>query len=230
MRQTLDLLKVTTVATLATVLRQKGLRSVWMQGPRPIREGQPRVVGPAFTIRFVPAREDLTTPDSMRGPQSVRAAVESTPAGCVVVVDACSVTGAGAFGDITCARMQYRNVAGLVVDGAIRDVAGVREFGWPVWACATAAPPSPARLQYVDAQVPIGCGGVAICPNDLIVADDDGAIVIPAALAASVADSAWEKDRLEEWTLERVRAGESLHGLYPPDEATQARFEARTRD
>ena len=222
----LETLKHTTVATLATVLRQQGLRNVWLQGPKPIRDRQPRIVGPAFTIRFVPAREDMTTAESMRGPRSVRAAIESMPTGCIVVADTGGCTQAGAFGDITCARMRHRDVRGLVIDGAVRDLAGLRELNWPVWACGTAAPPSLAQLQCVDFQVPIGCAGVAVWPYDLIVADDDGAIVIPAAVAAAVAETAREKDQLEEWILERVKDGEALGGLYPSDATTLARFRA----
>jgi regulator of RNase E activity RraA len=224
--QVLETLQQTTIASLATVLRQHGLRNVWLQGPRPIRDGLPRIVGPAFTLRFVPAREDMATAESIRGPHSVRAAIESMPAGCVVVADANGLTHAGAFGDITCARMRYRNVCGLVTDGAVRDLAGVRQLDWPVWACGTAAPPSLAQLHFVDSQVLIGCAGVAVCPDDLIVADDDGAIVIPAAVARSIAETAREKDQFEEWILGRVKEGEPLGGLYPPDEATRARFAA----
>jgi regulator of RNase E activity RraA len=222
----LETLKHTTVATLATVLRHQGLRNVWLQGPRPIRDGQPRIVGPAFTIRFVPAREDMTTAESMRGPHSVRAAIESMPAGCIVVADAGGCMQAGAFGDITSARMRHRGVRGLVIDGAVRDLAGLRDLNWPIWASGTAAPPSLAQLHCVDFQVPIACAGVAVWPYDLIVADDDGAIVIPATVAATVAENAREKDQLEEWILERVNDGEALHGLYPSEATTLARFRA----
>src|ERR1700688_949419 len=169
-------------ATLTTILLKKGLRNVWMRGTRPIREGQPRLVGRAFTLRFVPAREDLATPESWSSPKSTRAAIEDMPAGCIAVVDAMGVTDAGIFGDILCARMQKRGVAALVSDGAVRDLAGVLASGLPVWCAGVAAPPSVAGLTFVNWQEPIGCGGVAVFPDDIVVADEDGAVAVPATL------------------------------------------------
>src|SRR5256885_17077945 len=131
--------KVTT-ATLTTILLKKGLRNVWMRGTRPLRPGQPRLVGRAFTLRFVPAREDLATPESWSSPKSTRAAIEAMPAGCIAVVDATGITAAGIFGDILCARMAKRGVAALVTDGVVRDVAGVLSTGFPVWCQGVAAP------------------------------------------------------------------------------------------
>src|SRR6059058_3609433 len=128
--------------TITTVLLKKGLRNVWMRGSRPLRPGQPRLVGEAFTLRFVPAREDLATPESWSSPISTRAAIEAMPEGCVAVVDAMGVTDAGIFGDILCARMKKRGIAALVTDGVVRDLAGVLDTGLPVWSQGTAAPPS----------------------------------------------------------------------------------------
>ena len=134
-----------TTATLTTLLLKKGLRNVWMRGTRPLRSGQPRVVGRAFTLRFVPAREDLATPESWSSPTSTRAAIEAMPAGCVAVADAAGCADAGIFGDILCARIRKRGVAGLVTDGVVRDGAGVKATGLPVWCQGIAAPPSVAR-------------------------------------------------------------------------------------
>src|SRR6188508_1501901 len=111
-------------ATITTVLLKKGLRNVWMRGTKPLRPGQPRLVGPAFTLRFVPAREDLATPESWSSPRSTRAAIEAMPEGCVAVVDAMGTTDAGIFGDILCARLKMRHVTALVTDGVVRDLAG----------------------------------------------------------------------------------------------------------
>src|SRR4051794_17949129 len=141
-----------TTATITTILLKKGLRNVWMRGTRPIKPGQPRIVGRAFTLRFVPAREDLATPESWSSPRSTRAAIEAMPPGCVVVVDAMGITDAGIFGDILCARMQRRGVAALVTDGVVRDVAGVLATNLPVWAQGAAAPPSVAGLTFVGWQ------------------------------------------------------------------------------
>jgi regulator of RNase E activity RraA len=223
---TLDILRLTTVATIATVLRQNGLQSVWMSGPRPITAGQPRIAGPAFTLRFTPAREDITTPQSLVGPHSLRAVLETMPAGCVVVVDAMGCVEAGVVGDIISARMQLRGVAGLVTDGAIRDWAGMKRLQWPVWVNGSAAPASPAKFHFADTEVPVGCGGVTVLPGDIVVADDDGAVVVPYSLAEVVASAARYKEHFEDWVFDRVREGELLEGLYPPNEKTKARFAA----
>ena len=131
--------KVTT-ATITTVLLKKGIRRCWMDGPKPLVSEGRRLIGEAFTLRFVPAREDLATPASWGNPISTRAAIEAMPAGCVAVVDAMGITDAGIFGDILCARMAKRGVAALVTDGVVRDVAGVRGTGLPVWCQGAAAP------------------------------------------------------------------------------------------
>jgi regulator of RNase E activity RraA len=216
-------------ATLATVLLKKGLRRVWMHGPRPLEAGQPRRVGRAFTLGFVPAREDLATPESWGAPISTRAAIEAMPAGVIAVVGAMGVTDAGIFGDILCARMQQRGVAALVSDGVVRDLAGVLSTRLPVWCRGTAAPASVAGLTFVGWQQPIGCGGVAVFPNDVIVADGDGAVLVPAALLEPVLEAAIEQERLEAWIMSRVAAGEALPGLYPPNAANLARYEAWKR-
>src|SRR6201986_4498211 len=170
-----------TTATITTVLLKKGLRNVWMRGARPLRPGQKRLVGPAFTLRFVPAREDLATPESWSSPISTRAAIEAMPEGCVAVVDAMGVTDAGIFGDILSLRMKKRGVAGVVTDGVMRDLVGVIGTRLPIWCQGAAAPASVAGLTFVNWQEPIGCGGVAVFPGDVIVADADGPVVIPQA-------------------------------------------------
>jgi len=215
-----------TTATLTTVLLKRGLRNVWMRGSRSLRPGQTRVVGRAFTLRFVPAREDLATPESWSAPISTRAAIEQMPAGCLVVVDALGVTDAGIFGDILCARMKKRGVAGLITDGAVRDLAGVLGTELPVWCGGVAAPPSVAGLTFVAWQQPIGCGGVAVFPNDVVVADVDGAVLIPATLLDEVIEASVEQERLEGWIMEQVDSGQSLPGLYPPNEANKAAYQA----
>jgi regulator of RNase E activity RraA len=216
-------------ATITTVLLKKGLRNIWMRGTRPLRPDQPRLVGPAFTMRFVPAREDLATPASWASPRSTRGAIEDMPAGCIAVIDAMGITDAGIFGDILCARMQKRGVAALVTDGVVRDVAGVLETGLPVWCQGAAAPPSVAGLTFVNWQEPIGCGGVAVFPEDTIVVDSDGAVVIPAALLEEVVATATEQEKLETWIMGEVKKGVPLPGLYPPNEETKARYEAASK-
>ena len=215
-----------TTATLTTVLLKKGLRNVWLRGARPLRAGLPRLVGRAFTLRFVPAREDLATPASWAAPISTRAAIEAMPAGCIAVVDAMGVQDAGIFGDILCARMAKRGVTALITDGVVRDLAGVLGTGLPVWCSGAAAPPSVAGLTFVAWQQPVGCGGVAVFPGDVIVADDDGAVLIPAALLDEIVAEAAEQERLESWIMAEVDRGAALPGLYPPNAENKLRYEA----
>jgi regulator of RNase E activity RraA len=197
-----------------------------MRRSRPLDPRHPRQVGRAFTLRFVPYREDLATPESWSKPISTRAAIEAMPAGCIAVVDAMGITDAGIFGDILCARMQRRGVAALVTDGVIRDIPGVLGTGLPVWCQGTAAPASVTALTFVDWQAPIGCGGVAVFPNDVVVADADGAVLVPTALVEEVVAAASEQERLEAWIMSEVEAGAALPGLYPPNAENKARYEA----
>lgn len=213
-------------ATLTTVLLKKGLRNVWMRGALPLRPGQKRLVGRAFTLRFVPAREDLATPASWGSPISTRAAIEAMPEGVIAVVDAMGVKDAGIFGDILCARMAKRGVAALITDGVVRDIEGVMGTGLPVWASGVAAPPSVAGLTFVGWQEPIGCGGVAVFPDDVVVADQDGAVLIPKDLLDAVVPEAVEQERMEGWIMEEVGKGVPLPGLYPMNAETKARYEA----
>jgi regulator of RNase E activity RraA len=220
-------LSTASTATLTTVLLKKGLRRVWMKGPRPLGTAAGRrVVGPAFTLRFVPAREDLATPESWSSPRSTRAAIEDMPEGVVVVADALGLTEAGIFGDILTARMHKRGVAGLVTDGVMRDLASVESVPLPIWCQGGAAPPSVAGLTFVGWQEPIGCGGVAVFPGDIVVADGDGAVCIPAAMVEEVTGLAVEQERLEAWIMREVEKGVPLPGLYPPNAETKARYEA----
>jgi regulator of RNase E activity RraA len=228
-RNVIEALSNITTATITTILLKKGLRNVWMRGARPLRPGSPRLVGRAFTLRFVPAREDLATPESWASPRSTRAAIEAMPEGCITVVDAMGITDAGIFGDILCARMRKRGVTALVTDGVMRDVAGVLATGLPVWCHGAAAPPSVAGLTFVNWQEPIGCGGVAVFPDDVVVVDEDGATLIPAKFLDDVVAAGLEQERLEAWIMQEVENGAALPGLYPPNAETKARYEATKR-
>lgn len=220
----IERLKGVSTATLTTVLLKKGLRNVWIRGAMPLRSGQPRQVGRAFTLRFLPLREDLATPASWSSPTSTRAAVEAMPAGSIVVVDAMGATDAGIFGDILCARMHKRGVSALITDGVIRDLDGVAATPLPVWCKGTAAPPAVSALTFVGWQDPVACGGVAVFPDDLIVLDNDGGVVIPQALVEEIVDTAVEQERLEAWIVQQVERGAALPGLYPPNEENLQRY------
>lgn len=221
-----EVLSKVTTATITTILLKKGLRNVWIRGARPLRSNQPRLVGRTFTLRFVPAREDLATPESWASPISTRAAFEAMPEGCIAVVDALGAVDAGIFGDILCARMVKKGVAALITDGVVRDLGGVLATGLPIWSQGAAAPPSVAGLTSVAWQQPIACGGVAVFPDDLIVVDDDGAVLIPAALVETVLELAPEQERFEGWIMQEVERGTALPGLYPPNADNKARYEA----
>jgi regulator of RNase E activity RraA len=221
-----DTLREITTATITTMLLKKGIRHCWMKGPMPLVPGGRRLVGPAFTLRFVPVREDLATPESWAKPISTRGAIEEMPEGCIAVADAMGVTTAGIFGDILSMRMQRRNVTALVTDGVVRDRAGVLASRLPVWCAGVAAPASVNGLTFVGWQEPIACGGCAIFPGDLIVCDDDGAVVIPQSLVTFVAEEGAEHERMETWIVSEVERGVKLPGLYPMNEETKARYEA----
>jgi regulator of RNase E activity RraA len=225
-----NILQGISTATLTTVLLKKGLRNVWLRGAFPRQPGQARVVGIAFTLRFVPAREDLATPASWASPISTRAAIEAMEDGVIAVADAMGVTDAGIFGDILCARMARRNVTALITDGVVRDMEGVLATGLPVWCAGAAAPPSVAGLTFINWQEPIACGGVAIFPGDTIVADGDGAVVIPQAMLAEVTDMAAEQEAQEAWIMGEVQKGTPLPGLYPPNDENKTRYAAWRKD
>ena len=222
----IETLKGVSTATITTVMVNKGLRNLWIRGSRPLRPETGRLVGRAFTLRFVPAREDLATPASWASPISTRTAIEAMPEGCIAVIDAMGVKDAGVFGDILCARMVKRGVTALVTDGVIRDLEGVLGTGLPVWCDGAAAPPSVAGLTFVGWGEPIGCGGVAVFPDDVIVADKDGAVVIPQAMLDHVLTAGPAQEAQEAWIVDEVNNGATLPGLYPMNAETKARYEA----
>ncbi len=220
------ILRKVSTATITTMLLKKGIRRCWMNGPKPLTPNGERIVGPAFTLRFVPVREDLATVESWGNPISTRAAIEAMPEGVIAVADAMGVITAGIFGDILCARMRKRNVAALVTDGVVRDRSGVLTSALPVWCAGVAAPASVNGLTFVGWQQPIGCGGCAVFPGDVIVADDDGAVVIPQSLVEFAAREGAEHELYESWVFSEVEKGVQLPGLYPPNEDAKARYAA----
>src|ERR1700676_3929769 len=220
-----DALRHITTGTITTVLLKKGIRRCWMSGPMPLRDGK-RVVGPAFTLRFVPVREDLATPESWSKPISTRGAIEEMPEGCIAVADAMGVTTAGIFGDILTMRMVRRGVAALVTDGVVRDKVGVLASALPVWCAGIAAPASVNGLTFIGWQEPIGCGGGARFARDIVAVHAGGAVVIPQNLVEFVANEGAEHERMEGWIVSEVEKGAGLPGLYPMNDETKARYEA----
>lgn len=214
--QTLDSLRGVSTATASLQLLKRGIRRCYLEGVAPLDPTLPRLVGQAYTLRFVPAREDVTTPDRvLTADNPQRRAVEETPPGWVLVADCRREPAAGIVGDILATRLARRGVAGVVCDGGVRDAEGVRRVGLPVYSAGPVAPANLALHHPVDRQVPIACGGVAVWPGDVVLGDGDGIVVIPAALAADVARDGVEQERYERYALRRVEAGAATPGVYP---------------
>lgn len=216
-----------TTASISAQLIKRGLRTRAIAHVAPLNAKAARLCGPAYTLRYIPAREDLATGAIMARPDNPqRRAVEHAPPGSVIVVDTHGLDVSGTFGDILVARLIVRGVAGVVSDGPMRDVAELARMDLAVFARGNAAPPSFASMMAVDAQLPVACGGVAVFPGDLVVGDADGVVVVPQEIAAEVVRDAAEQDRLEAFLRRKVDAGASIDGVYPPDAATQAEYRA----
>jgi regulator of RNase E activity RraA len=213
--ETLAILKTIATSTLTTLLYKRGLRNVFIQGARPLKTGQ-RLAGPAFTLRYIPAREDLDGLDAFLDPRHPqRVAVEEIPPGAVLVMDCRGDVSVASAGSILATRMQMRGVAGIVTDGGLRDASGIGKLEIPAWCSGPSAPTNLIRHHALDLNAPIGCGGVPVYPGDIMVGDDDGVVCIPSHLAEEIARDAVPMERYEDFVLERVRAGASIIGLYP---------------
>jgi regulator of RNase E activity RraA len=218
-------LRQVSTATLTMILLKRGVRTSWLAGVKPLVAMSARVVGPAFTIRFVPGREDLSQPDSYARSPSFREAIEAAPAGSVVVIDGRGNTIGATLGDILVARLAKKGVLAAITDAPVRDADEIRNIELAVLCAGVAAPPSIVGLSFAGYDDIIGCGGVAVCPRDVMVCDNDGAVVIPASMAAEVAEAGIEQERFERFVQRRVAEGASVVGLYPPDERTLAAYQ-----
>lgn len=201
-------------ASLAGVMLKMGLSNQWVRGPMPLKADFPRVAGSAFTMRFIPARENFPGAFANRLPVN-RDAVEVMEPGTIAIADARGTMDAATFGDIVVARMVKRGVAGIVTDGAVRDRNGLIATGMPIWTTGVTAPPPAAHLMLAAWQEPIGCGGVAVFPGDIVVADADGVVVVPLGLAQQVAEKGAEQERLDGWQMEQIGRGVALPELKP---------------
>jgi regulator of RNase E activity RraA len=218
-------LRQVSTATVTMVLLKRGVRTSWLRGVAPLTAISGRLVGPAFTIRFVPGREDLSQPESYAKSPSFRDAIEAAPAGSVVVIDGRGNTLGATLGDILVARLAKRGVVAAVTDAPVRDADEIRKLPLAVLSAGVAAPPSIVGLCFAGYEEIIGCGGVAICPGDVMVCDNDGAVVIPASMAADVAEAGVEQERFERFVQRRIGEGASVVGLYPPNEATREEYQ-----
>jgi regulator of RNase E activity RraA len=226
--ETLDILRRVSTATLTfQLLKKHGMRSRTVQNIRPLTTARCRFVGPASTLRYVPAREDLEPQSSIGHPANpAKGLIETMPAGGVMVIDMQGSVAGGALGDVLIARLIARGIAGVVADGAMRDAGPLAAMAMPVFCRGVTAPPSFNGLLAIEKDVPIGCGGVLVYPGDIVVADEDGVIVIPRHLAEQTARDGLDQEQMEAWIKRRIEAGESIEGLYPPSAATVAAYRA----
>ncbi len=213
---TIEKLRTVSVATLATALYKRGLRHQVIQDVRPVKPKGRNMVGPAFTLRYMPAREDRNQLVEFRNPRHPqRHAIETCPPGHVLVMDSRKNATAASAGDILVTRLMMRGGAGVVTDGGFRDAMNIGELEMPAYHSRPASPTNLTINEAIDINVPIGCGDAPVFPGDIIVGDDDSVIIIPAHLADEIADEAVEMTAYEDFALEQVRAGESIIGLYP---------------
>ena len=227
-QDTLGLLRHVSVATLCTQLFKRGFRNVFIQGIARLTDPSGgNLVGPAFTMRNIPAREDLDQISAFDNPDHPqRKGIESVPPGHVLVIDCRGETRVASGGEILTTRLMVRGAAGLVSDGPVRDSGAISEMDFPVYCAGGSAPLNLIHHHAIDLNVPIGCGGVAVYPGDIMVGDDEGVAVIPRHLADEVARDAAEQEKMEAFILERIKQGVKLAGTYPPNADTRAAFEA----
>ena len=214
--ETRERLKTISTATIATALFKRGFRNQFIQDVHPLSPGQSAVVGEAFTLRYMPAREDLNQLSVFRDrghPQ--RKAIADCPPGAVMVMDSRKDARAASAGAILVTRLMKRGVAGVVTDGGFRDSAEIARTGFPAYHHRPSAPTNLTLHQAIDINVPIGCGDAPVFPGDVILGDSDGVIVIPAKLADEVTDEAYEMTAFEDFVTEQVNNGLSIYGLYP---------------
>lgn len=212
-------LKTVSTATIATALYKRGFRRQFLQNVHPLKFKGDNMVGPAYTLRYMPAREDLNPVSVFQDrahPQ--RKAVEECPPGAVFVIDSRQDARAASAGSILVTRLMVRGVAGIVTDGGFRDSPEIADLAIPAYHQRPAAPTNLTVHQAIDINVPIGCGDAPVFPGDVVVGDGEGVIVVPAHLADEIADEAVEMTAFEDFVTEKVLEGRSILGLYPPTE------------
>lgn len=223
----IECLKRTSTATLTTQLFKRGFHNVFMQGVRALAAYGENLVGPAFTLRYIPSREDIdrygVKPDAN---ELQREALEAAPPGSVLVMDCRGDARAAAGGEVYMHRLRVRGVAGVVSDGGIRDSAAIAAMAYPVFCAGPSAPVNKVIHHPLEYGRPIACGGVAVYPGDIVVADGDGVVVIPVHLAHEVAEAAAEQEAMEAFVVERVKEGRPLAGFYPVSDATREAYRA----
>ncbi|MEO1103837.1 MAG: ribonuclease activity regulator RraA [Pseudomonadota bacterium] len=220
-------LEATSVPSVVSTLYRMGYANVFVRGPKPLAPAAPTMVGTAFTLRTVPIREDMREAIASGAAENLqKRAFNEIAAGEVLVCEAAGVSDTALLGDMVATSFSVRGVAGIVVDGGVNDRAAIADIGFPVYAAGDASLPFTSHRHITALNAPIGCGGVAVFPGDVLIGDRNGVAAIPAALAAEVADAAYERERLEAFCAKLLRDGAPLATTYPPDEATVAAFKA----
>lgn len=220
-------LQSSSTATIANVLLKYGLNNVCLSDISPLSDKQPSVVGPVYTLRFIPSRPDLDNMENYSRSDNIhRRAIEECPAGYVLVIDAMGVLTASSAGDMMAARLKTRGVVAMVTDGGFRDTSGIIEAGLPAFHRQPALPATPVALHPVELNAPIGCAGVAVYPQDIIVGDNNGVVVIPYSLAEKIATEALEASQYEEYARLQIKQGKSIFGLFPSTRGSLQEYEA----
>ncbi len=225
--QTQQILKKTSTASIATLLFKRGLRNQYVQTVTRLGGEKDRMVGPVYTLRYIPAREDLNPVEVFQDrnhPQ--RRAVEEIPAGHVLVMDCRMDATAASAGSILATRLEVRGCAGIVTDGGLRDAGDIAKLSMPSFCARPSAPTNLTKHQALDLNVPIGCGGAPVFPGDIAVGDSDGVIIIPHALADEIAEEAKAMEKYETWVMDQVKSGATIIGLYPMDKEKRAEYES----
>lgn len=227
-QEVIDDLRRVSTATLHTALFKRGLRNTYIQGVSLINNQKLKMVGQAFTLRYIPAREDVDTVAAFKSPEHPqRLAVETVPAGMVLVSDCRQDASAASAGSILLTRLEVRQCAGFVSDAGIRDFNDASDMNMPIFCAKPSAPTNLTKHHAVDIQVPIGCGGVMVNPGDVLVGDGDGIIVIPLEIAQEVSGEALAMELFEDFVLDKVRAGSKVIGLYPPNAETLEEYNSQ---
>lgn len=229
--ETKTILENTSTASIATLLFKRGLRNQFIQDVGRLSPPSKRMVGPVYTLRYIPAREDLNPIEVFRDPDHPqRKAVEEIPPDHVLVMDCRQDASAASAGSILATRLAIRGCAGIVTDGGLRDADEIAELDMPSFCARPSAPTNLTKHQALDLNVPIGCGGVAVFPGDIAVGDGDGVIIVPKELAEDIAEEAKAMESYEKWVVDQVKGGASIIGLYPMNDETRASYEAWLAD
>lgn len=217
---------VSTPTITTQLMSNHGIFNASLRDVLPLNPGEPRFAGPAYTLRYVPVREDMHPQQYLSHKNNLMTPiVEDVPEGAVMLMDANGRNDVGILGGNILMRLKVRGVAAAVTDGGMRDIPEIRDLGMPVCATAYAAPPSFTKLMLVDSQCVVACGGVTVFPGDIIVGDEEGVVAIPAAYAKSVAEGGLAQDHVESWVNRRLAKGDAMPGLYPPNEKAMKAYE-----